>query len=109
MLNCECGHPWSSHLSEGCMHSDGDADEICVCQKTPLKSTINTPEMENEIERAFYAKYPRMTGDCNVDYEHGRWWVHHILTGAAWSVVDCETTLGEEYFDFEQVSEGDDT
>jgi len=74
-----------------------------------LKSETNTPRMEKLIGDAFDIKFPHLKGDCNVDFEHGQWWVHHIFSGAAWSVVDAEGPGSIYGFDFEQVSEGDDT
>lgn len=38
------------------------------------------------------------------DYEHGQWWITDNDTGAQWSVVDCQTETGEDYYGFEQVT-----
>lgn len=46
-------------------------------------------------------------GNLQYDFEHGQWWVTYKPSGAQWSVVDCQTGGGEDYFDFEQVSDGD--
>ena len=41
-------------------------------------------------------------------FEHDQWWVECLDCGAQWSVNDAEDIYGEFYFEFEQVSEGDD-
>lgn len=73
-----------------------------------LKCETNTPQMEKRIGDAFDARFPQYKGDCNVDFEHGQWWVNHILTGAAWAVFDAEGGDSVDGFGFEQVSEGDE-
>lgn len=73
-----------------------------------LKCETNTPQMEKRIGDAFDARFPQYKGDCNVDFEHGQWWVNHIFTGAAWAVVDAEGGDSVDGFSFEQVSEGDE-
>ena len=39
-------------------------------------------------------------------FEHGQWWVTEVVSGAAWSAHDVETN-GEEYIDFEPISDGE--
>jgi hypothetical protein len=73
-----------------------------------LKTETDTPEMEKRIGDAFDARFPNLRGNCNVDFEHGQWWVTHILSGAQWSVVDASGGSSVNGFDFEQVTEGDD-
>ena len=41
-------------------------------------------------------------------FEHGQWWITDNDTGAQWSVVDCQTEAGDNYYGFEQVSEGEE-
>lgn len=41
-------------------------------------------------------------------FEHGQWWITDNDTGAQWSVVDCQTETGDDYYGFEQVTQGDD-
>ncbi len=72
----------------------------------PLLSTINKPAIYNRVLRA--ARYKLGKGRYQADYEHGQWWVTELGTGAQWSVVTCQTTGGDDYLDFEQVSRGDD-
>ena len=43
----------------------------------------------------------------NSHFEHGQWWVTDVESGAAWAVHDAQDEIGNEYFDFEQISEGD--
>jgi hypothetical protein len=45
------------------------------------------------------------TGNFDVFFEHGQWFVMHVPTGMAWSVVDASP--GIDGFDFEQVCDGD--
>ena len=40
-------------------------------------------------------------------FEHGQWWIQDIPSGASWSVNDAEEN-GEDYYDFELVSGGDE-
>ena len=71
-----------------------------------LRSTVNTQAMERRVRRA--ARYVLGKRQLQADYEHGQWWVTHRPTGAQWSVVDCATAAGVDYFGFEQVSRGDE-
>lgn len=43
--------------------------------------------------------------DCEAFYEHGQWWARVELEDGprTFSVVDCETEIGEEYLDLEEV------
>lgn len=61
---------------------------------------------ENRMMSAFVAKHG---AHCNVSLalDGDRYWVSCLTCGAAWAVVDCESASGEEYFDFEEVSQGD--
>jgi hypothetical protein len=79
-----------------------------------LRSETNTLEVKEDI-RADFEGSEFYRGDADdgahdydYDFEHGQWFVTELRTGRQWSVVDCETALGEEYFDFEEVSCGDD-
>jgi hypothetical protein len=40
-------------------------------------------------------------------FEHGQWWIQDTPSGASWSVNDAEEN-GEDYYDFELVSDGDE-
>lgn len=75
---------------------------------TALRSTVNTPDVEREIliDAADHLDVPE--AELQADFEHGQWWITVLGTGAQYSVVDCETQGGDEYFGFEQVSRGDD-
>ena len=46
--------------------------------------------------------------ELQADFEHGQWFVTHLPSGAQWSANDAVSAMGEEYFQFEQVSEGDE-
>lgn len=94
---CECECAESSELHH----------YVTIYVKAKLKCETDTPEMEHRIERAFNTKHG-MVGDVNVDFEHGQWWVNHILTGACWSVVDASGGSSVDGFDFEQISEGEE-
>ena len=67
-------------------------------RKRKLPSERDTPEMESDVQRAFYE--PPHQG--KPVFEHGHWWVV-CNCGAQWSVVDSSNG-----FDFEQVSDGDE-
>ncbi len=70
-----------------------------------LRSTVNDRATERTIIEDATAGNP--LGDrLQADYEHGQWWVTDLDTGAQWSVTDCQTPDGREYFGFEQVTEG---
>lgn len=75
---------------------------------TALRSTINTPEIEQQITLDAIDHLDLDARDVQADYEHGQWWITDRRTGAQWSVVDCESINGAEYFGFEQVSRGED-
>lgn len=71
-----------------------------------LRTERNTPEMGDEIEQ----DAREVLGRHNVRsfFEHGQWWVEDTETGAQWAVNDAETATGEESFDYEQVTQGDE-
>ena len=71
-----------------------------------LKTETNTPHMMHRIKAA-WREAPKMRGAVDVHFEHGQWWICHIVTGAAWSVVDAEGPGTVDGFAFEQVAEGD--
>ena len=72
-----------------------------------LNCETNTPIMMNRIKRA-WREQKRMRGAVSLVFEHGQWWVQHVVTGAAWSVNDAVLTSGVHTFSFEQVSQGED-
>jgi len=71
-----------------------------------LRSTVDTPKMRTAVLQAALHTLGRRT--LTVDFEHGQWWVTSPGTGAQWSVVDCQTAAGVDYFGFEQVSQGEE-
>lgn len=71
-----------------------------------LRTETNTTEMYQAVLKA--AKKTLRKRNLTADFEHGQWWVTELGTGAQWAVNDAETQTGEQYFDFEQVSEGDE-
>ena len=44
-----------------------------------------------------------------VHFEHGQWWLSCKPCGAVWSPVEWENEKGEEGWDFEEVSRGDES
>lgn len=71
-----------------------------------LRTETNTPKMHDKVLAA--AKRTLGRKNLTADFEHGQWWITEFGTGAQWSVNDAETQTGEEYFDFEQVTQGDE-
>lgn len=67
--------------------------------KFALRSTRNTPDVEEEVEAM-----ARAMGiyEGEAVYEHGQWWISVPTTGALYSVVDTSRGL-----DVEKISEGD--
>ena len=65
----------------------------------------NTPEVQDSIDAVFRSDMG--IRDIQVDFEHGQWFVTQLSTGAQWSVNDAVVN-GEETFDFEQISEGEE-
>lgn len=72
-----------------------------------LNTETNTPAMLKRIKHA-WVQQKIARGGVSLDFEHGQWWVTHLVTGAQWSVHDCADLQGEDTFDFEQVTCGDD-
>ena len=73
--------------------------------RLPLRCETNTRAMRDEVYTA--AMQDLNVSDIQVDFEHGQWFVTQLSTGAQWSVHDAESN-GNEYFEFDQISEGDD-
>lgn len=71
-----------------------------------LRTETNTPTMARRILKA--ARYSLKRRTLQADFEHGQWWITHAPSGAQWSVCDAQTAAGVAYFDFEQVSQGDE-
>ncbi len=93
-------------------------DTFTVSVKQALRCETNDPDLADEIRGAFadWANDANWTPsdedgvgeqDLQVDFEHGQWFVTHKPTGAQWSVNDAEVN-GEDTWDFEQVSEGEE-
>lgn len=78
-----------------------------------LKTEVFTREMGERVLDAFFAWHhttdERDDRDFDAFYEHGQWWITDRVTGRQWSVVDAEGGKSVDGFDFEVVSEGDDT
>ena len=72
-----------------------------------LRSTINSPEVEQDILWAAAQRLGR-TRRLEADYEHGQWWITDLDSGRQWSVVDAEGGPAVDGFDFELVSDGDE-
>ena len=73
-----------------------------------LPSQRNEPSMRRDVLTDFM-NCPSIDGEHTPEavFEHDAWWVQ-CKCGAQWSVVDVETRGGDHYFDFEQVSQGDE-
>lgn len=74
-----------------------------------LPSTINTPAMHRRIVAAAAKILNRPKSNIATHFEHGQWWVEDLTTGAQWSVVDATGGASVDGFDFEQVTEGDES
>jgi hypothetical protein len=81
-----------------------------------LKTETDTPEMHARIVEAFrvfgqLSWQPRALSSAPfaVDFEHGQWWVTVNGSGAQYSVVDAEGRTAVDGFDFEQVTEGEES
>jgi hypothetical protein len=73
-----------------------------------LNSEVNTPDVGAHALTTFKAsEHYREDMNPQAVFEHGHWWITDF-SGAAWDVVDAMDYAGEDYFDFEQVSEGED-
>ena len=75
-----------------------------------LRSEVNTQEMAEEILRAAtsrFAAYNIYEGRIYAVYDHGHWWVQFDDCNEdrtrTFSVADCVSPSGEEYFGFEEV------
>ncbi len=76
-----------------------------------LNTEKNTPEMEQRILAAANAHDETLyhSGPLTADFEHGQWWVSCLLCGAQWSACDAEGGPAVDGFDFECVTQGDDS
>lgn len=70
-----------------------------------LRSEKNTWGMARSVKNAFRAKHGRAG---TVVFEHGQWWITES-NGAQYSVVDATGPGSFDGFDFEQVTQGDDS
>jgi len=75
-----------------------------------LISTTNTSEAEKLIITTFVNMdlLDDPNDDCQLDFEHGQWWVTNLRTGAQWSVVDASGGRSLHGLDFERVTEGEE-
>jgi hypothetical protein len=69
-----------------------------------MKTQKNDPEVKRDVLASFDLE-PHSSPVAF--FEHGQWWVECKSCGAQWGVHDAEDARGNEYFDFEQVSDGD--
>lgn len=74
-----------------------------------LKSEQNTERVMREIKKHAKVKLGAIHSSRNCFFEHGQWWVECLLCGAQWSVADCQDMDGNDYFDFEEVTRGDES
>lgn len=71
----------------------------------PLLTETNTPAVEKKVRSAAHTRLRIPAKLLLSFFEHGQWWVENALTGAQWSVADCQKD-GVDYLDFEQITEG---
>lgn len=71
-----------------------------------LKTETNTSAMEKRIRKAARDRFN--TALIHTDFEHGQWWVT-LRNGSQWSVVDAEGYGTFGGFDFEQVTQGEES
>ncbi len=72
-----------------------------------LRTETNT----QKVERSVLASAKVTLGNSRhliAFFEHGQWWIENLRTGAQWSACDAESA-GRKYFDFEQVTQGDES
>jgi len=74
-----------------------------------LKTETNTEAIGQRIVLAAEAGPLGGHDALNGAFEHGQWWVMCLGCGAQWSVVDAEGGPAVDGFDFECVTDGDDT
>jgi predicted cupin superfamily sugar epimerase len=74
-----------------------------------LRTETNTPKMQRLIVKEAQYALSSHRRKLQMDFEHGHWWATCRKCGMQWSVVDCATEAGREYFDFEEVSAGDES
>ena len=72
-----------------------------------LLTETNTQAVERRVLRA--ARAILGPHRFHADFEHGQWWITRLSTGAQWSVVDAEGGRAVDGFDFEQVTDGDES
>lgn len=77
-----------------------------MAKREQLKTETNTPEMGDEVIRAFYLSDNFDEDEADEDdyeaaFEHGQWWVLRKSTGESWSVVDVEGKTAIKGFGFE--------
>jgi hypothetical protein len=80
----------------------------------PLRTAIDAPGIRHRIAAAFDASVPGgqhdpRQGSRSVYYEHGQHWITCEWCGAQWAVHDATGPGTVDGFDFERVTEGDET
>lgn len=75
-----------------------------------FKTATNTSKMELRVREAA-REHPGLGGHDDLDphFEHGQWWVCCPGCGTQWSVVDATGGASVDGFDFDQVTEGDES
>lgn len=73
-----------------------------------LKTETNTEAMGERVLAAFEAMHPEHEKPEPV-FEHGQWWITCGPCGAQFSACDASGGPATDGFDFEQVSNGDDS
>ena len=77
-----------------------------------LKTEQNTKVMERRVIAAARAYQPPLAKGMlclKPFFEHGQWWIENVDNGAQYSVVDAEGGASVDGFDFEQVTEGEES
>lgn len=71
-----------------------------------LRCEINDADTYEEVLGAACGFLDCPPEELQADYEHGQWWITHLITGAQWSACDAVAADAVDGFIFEQVTEG---
>lgn len=71
-------------------------------------SDPDDPDIEEDVFNLIKERFDVGDHDVEVFYDHGQWWAR-VETGdkdhpeRTFSVVDCESEVGEQYLDLEEI------
>jgi len=91
------------------------AHKICIGDTTMTETQLRSSDPDNQDNLVGHFESSDQMDHFPAGYqpslrshfEHGQWWIQDTPSGASWSVNDAEQN-GEEYYDFELVSHGDE-